>query len=47
MENSGSMHKLESTMWIMLFFDLGFDVNVLPKKRWEMMGEPELVWSPI
>jgi hypothetical protein len=23
------------------------DVNVFPKKIWEMMGEPKMVWSPI
>jgi hypothetical protein len=27
--------------------DLGFYVNVIPKKTWEIMGEPELVWSPV
>jgi hypothetical protein len=30
-----------------VILDLGSDVNVLPKKTWEMMGEPELVWSPV
>jgi hypothetical protein len=30
-----------------VILDLGSDVNVLPKQSWEMMGEPELVWSPI
>jgi hypothetical protein len=25
---------------------LGFDVNLLPNKNWEMMGKPKLVWSP-
>jgi hypothetical protein len=30
-----------------VILDLGYDVNVLPKQTWEMMGEPELVWSPI
>jgi hypothetical protein len=25
--------------------DLGFDVNVLPKKTWEMMGKLKLIWS--
>jgi hypothetical protein len=28
-----------------VFLYLGSDVNFLPKQRWEMMGEPELVWS--
>lgn len=27
--------------------DLGSDVNVMPKKTWELMGKPTLVWSPI
>ena len=27
--------------------DLGSDVNVMPKKTWEAMGRPKLVWSPI
>ena len=27
--------------------DLGLDVNVLPKQTWEMMGEPELIWSHV
>jgi hypothetical protein len=27
--------------------DLGFDVNILPKKTWEAMGKPMLVYSPI
>jgi len=26
---------------------LGYDVNVIPKKTWEMMGKPKLIWSPI
>jgi hypothetical protein len=26
---------------------LGSDVNVLPKKTWEMMVKPKLIWSPI
>jgi hypothetical protein len=30
-----------------VILDLGSDVNVLPKQTWEMMGKPELVWSPI
>jgi hypothetical protein len=27
--------------------DLGFDINILPKKTWEAMGNPKLVYSPI
>jgi hypothetical protein len=27
--------------------DLGSDVNILPKKTWEAMGKPMLVYSPI
>jgi hypothetical protein len=27
--------------------DLGFDVNILPKKTWEAMGKLELIYSPI
>lgn len=30
-----------------VFLDLGSDVNVLPKKTWELMGKPKLIWSPI
>jgi hypothetical protein len=30
-----------------MILDLGSDVNVLPKKTWEMMGKPKLAWSPI
>jgi hypothetical protein len=26
--------------------DLGFEVNVLPKKTWQCMGEPTLGYSP-
>jgi hypothetical protein len=26
---------------------LGFDVNIIPKKTWEEMGKPNLVYSPI
>jgi hypothetical protein len=29
-----------------LILDLGYDVNILPKKTWYMMGKPKLVWSP-
>jgi hypothetical protein len=28
-----------------VILDLGFDVNVIPKKTWEMMGELELICS--
>lgn len=27
--------------------DLGSDVNILPKKSWESMGKPQLIFSPI
>jgi hypothetical protein len=30
-----------------VMLDLGSDVNILPKKSWELMGKPSLVWSPI
>jgi hypothetical protein len=30
-----------------IILDLGFEVNVLPKKTWEAMGEPQLGYSPI
>jgi hypothetical protein len=30
-----------------VMLDLGSDVNILPKKSWEVMGKPKLVWSPI
>jgi hypothetical protein len=30
-----------------VMLDLGFDVNILLKKSWELMGKPSLVWSPI
>jgi hypothetical protein len=30
-----------------VILDLGYDVNVLPKETWEMMGKPELVWSHV
>ena len=26
---------------------LGFDVNIFPKKTWEAMGKPKLVYYPI
>jgi hypothetical protein len=28
-----------------IILDLGFDVNLLPKKTWDLMGKPKLVWS--
>jgi hypothetical protein len=30
-----------------VMLDLGSDMNILPKKYWEVMGKPKLVWSPI
>jgi hypothetical protein len=30
-----------------VMLDLGYDVNILPKKSWKLMGKPNLVWSPI
>jgi hypothetical protein len=30
-----------------VMLDLGSDVNIFPKKSWELMGKPKLVWSPI
>lgn len=30
-----------------IILDLGSDVNILPKKSLEMMGNPKLTWSPI
>jgi len=30
-----------------IILDLGSDVNVLPKKTWELMGKPKLVWSHV
>ena len=30
-----------------IILDLGSEVNVLPKKTWECMGEPTLGYSPI
>jgi hypothetical protein len=32
---------------INVMLDLGSDVNILPKKTWESMGKPKLVYSPI
>jgi hypothetical protein len=30
-----------------VILNLGYDVNVLPKKTWEMMGKPKLIWSHV
>jgi hypothetical protein len=30
-----------------IILDLGFEVNVLPKKTWKCMGEPIVEYSPI
>jgi hypothetical protein len=30
-----------------VMLDLGSDVNMLPKKYWDLMGNPNLLWSPI
>jgi hypothetical protein len=30
-----------------VMLDLGSDVNILPKKTWESLGKPQLVYSPI
>jgi hypothetical protein len=30
-----------------VMLDLGSDVNILPKKSWDSMGKPNLVWSSI
>lgn len=30
-----------------VILDLGSNVNILPKKTWEQMSKPKLVWSPI
>lgn len=35
-------HEIKDVM-----LDLGSDVNILPKKSWEAMGKPKLVYSPI
>jgi hypothetical protein len=39
--------ELESYEMDGVMLDLGSDVNILPKKSWELMGRPNLVWSPI
>jgi hypothetical protein len=30
-----------------VMLDMGSDVKIFPKKSWEVMGKPKLVWSPI
>jgi hypothetical protein len=30
-----------------IILDLGYDVNVLPKKTWKCMGDPTLGYSPV
>jgi hypothetical protein len=30
-----------------IILDLGYEVNVLPKKTWKCMGEPTLGYSPV
>jgi hypothetical protein len=30
-----------------VMLDLGYDVNILPKKTWEALGKPQLTYSPI
>ena len=30
-----------------VMLDLDSDVNILPKKSWDLMGKPKLVWSPL
>ena len=30
-----------------IILDLGFDVNILTRQAWEIMGKPPLEWSPI
>ena len=30
-----------------VIIDLGFDVNILPKNSWEVIGKTKLGWSPI
>jgi hypothetical protein len=39
--------ELESYAMDGVMLDLGFNVNILLKKSWELMGKPNLVWSPI
>jgi hypothetical protein len=30
-----------------VMLDLGYDVNIFPKKSWELKGKLSLVWLPI
>jgi hypothetical protein len=30
-----------------VLLDLGYDVNIMPKKTWEALGKPHLTYSPI
>jgi hypothetical protein len=30
-----------------VMLDLGYNVNILVKKSWDLMGKPKLVWFPI
>jgi len=30
-----------------VMLNLMSDVNILPKKSWDVMGKPKLVWSPL
>ena len=30
-----------------IILDVGSDVNILPKKTWEQIRKPKMVWSPI
>jgi len=30
-----------------VMLDLGYNMNILAKKSWDLMGKPNLVWSPI
>jgi hypothetical protein len=30
-----------------VMLNLGYNVKILAKKSWELMGKPNLVWSPI
>jgi hypothetical protein len=30
-----------------LMLDMGFDMNILLNKSWEVKGKPDLVWFPV
>jgi hypothetical protein len=30
-----------------VMLDIEYDVNILPKKTWEALGKPQLIYSPI